>query len=673
MSIVEPPSPPLISTPDVVERQVKSRATRKVLHIINGEFYAGAERVQDLLALRLPECGYAVSFACVHPHRFAESRRSQEAPLFAVPMTNKFDLRPARVLAKLVRDEGYELIHTHTARSAMIGRMVSRLTGVPLVHHIHSPTARDSTHRWSNRANVWLERRTLPQAQALIAVSNSLARQARESGLAREKIVVVPNGVPAIGPLSTRSEPKQTWTIGCVALFRPRKGLEVLLDAMAQLVAQGFDLRLRAVGPFQSPEYQQEILAQVARLGLASRIDWRGFQEHVEQEFAAMDLFVLPSLFGEGMPMVVLEAMANGVPIVSTQVEGVPEVIRHGVDGLLAEPGSATSLATEIERLLTGEVDWSALRESAWERHAQHFSALAMAQNVARVYDAVLAGTPPVHADGTHGCHAAQLTGSIEPREFQVLGVNVTDLPFDDAIALLQSMLEAPAARSHVVNFVNAHTLNTACEVDGYREVLNRSDVVFGDGTGVRWAAKLQGIKLRANLNGTDLLPALFDALAGMNYRYFLLGSDRHTIERTVAVMQQRFPSWHCAGYYHGYLDDSTTREVLTEIERTEPHLLLVGMGNPKQELWIERHRGELNARVCCGVGGLLDYLAGKNIRAPLVFRRLGLEWLFVAFTQFRKFNRYLIGNPKFLYRIVKERFANGTTPKATVSNYSSP
>src|SRR5690606_9493400 len=103
-----------------------------------------------------------------------------------------------------------------------------------------------------------------------------------------------------------------------------------------------------------------------------------------------MDLFVLLSLFGEGLPMVVLEAMASGVPIVATEVEGVPEAIRPNQDGLLVPPHDAPRLAEAIERFIARDVDWNAFRVSALARQRERFSDQSMAAGVAEVYRAVL-------------------------------------------------------------------------------------------------------------------------------------------------------------------------------------------------------------------------------------------------------------------------------------------
>jgi glycosyltransferase involved in cell wall biosynthesis len=163
-----------------------------------------------------------------------------------------------------------------------------------------------------------------------------------------------------------------------------------LLDAIAQLHQRKFPIRLRAVGPFETSDYEVAIHRRAAELGVNQLIDWVGFTSDIESELEQMDLFVLPSLFGEGLPMVVLEAMAAGVPVVATRVEGVPEAIEDGVSGLIAEPSHAEDLARCIARMVCGEVDWFTIRRHALARHARHFSDRIMAARVAEVYRSLL-------------------------------------------------------------------------------------------------------------------------------------------------------------------------------------------------------------------------------------------------------------------------------------------
>jgi glycosyltransferase involved in cell wall biosynthesis len=386
-TLVDYPTLDLQATPTIAEST--SVATVRVLHIINGEHYSGAERVQDLLAGYLPECGYTVGFACVKPGRYPQARHFQSARLYEMPMRSRFDFACGRKLADLVRDEGYQLVHAHTPRSLMVGMQAARIARVPLVYHVHSPAGRDSTRRLQNQINMWLERRAGHRAAKLIAVSPSVRRYMLEQGFRASQVVCVPNGVPAIDAAPRRRTP-QSWTLGMAALFRPRKGVEVLLEALAAARLAGCDVRLRAIGPFESPEYEAEVRNHVDRLGIDEAIHWTGFVTDIPAELAQIDALVLPSLFGEGLPMVVLEAMAAAVPVIASRVEGVPEAVVDGENGLLVEPSDPAGLAAAIESLVRGQHDYVALSRAAQLRHAELFSADIMARNVANVYDAVL-------------------------------------------------------------------------------------------------------------------------------------------------------------------------------------------------------------------------------------------------------------------------------------------
>lgn len=374
---------------DAVDQRSKSSAI-KVLHIITGDLYAGAERVQELLADRLPEFGYQVSFVCLKNGAFQERLESGARESITIAMRSRLDLLGTVMkIAKRARATESRLIHTHTPRGALIGGLTSAITGLPMTHHIHSPAIRDTTNAWANRGNALVERLSLSRASALIPVSDSLAQYLANQGYPARRICPVPNGVAA-SDLCANYEPHHDLRVGMVALFRPRKGIEVLLQAMSLMIKQGQILRLQVIGGFENSDYEREMLALVKDLGLSEYVVWRGFQPDVLEELTSVDALVLPSLFGEGMPMVVLEAMSVGLPIVASAVEGVPEVVREGQEGLLVAPGDVAMLAAALQRLRDDREVARSMGDAARRRQRSMFSDIAMAQRVSDIYDRLL-------------------------------------------------------------------------------------------------------------------------------------------------------------------------------------------------------------------------------------------------------------------------------------------
>jgi len=376
---------------DAAELNLKSVATDtvKVLHLINGEHFSGAERVQDLLASALPEFGYEVGFVCLKPKKFPEVRTS-DTPLFNLDMKSKFDFGCYKRVVEITRELDYKILHAHTPRTLMIGSLAAKKLGCPLVYHVHSPVGRDSSRGIMNRLNTMMEKYSLRRVNRMICVSNSLMGYMKGLGHEIEKLRVVSNGVAPIESAQPRTASDDTWTIGTMALFRPRKGTEVLLDAMKILKDSGTKVKLRAVGPFETPEYEAEILQQVDRLQIGNMIEWTGFQTDVNKQLDCMDVFVLPSLYGEGLPMVVLEAMANAVPVVAADVEGIPEAVRDGVDGLIFQPANANDLADKLDLLIGDKERLMQMSHSSLQRQREKLSDTAMADGVSKIYDELL-------------------------------------------------------------------------------------------------------------------------------------------------------------------------------------------------------------------------------------------------------------------------------------------
>ena len=232
----------------------------------------------------------------------------------------------------------------------------------------------------------------------------------------------------------------------------------------------------------------------------------------------------------------------------------------------------------------------------------------------------------------------------------EVLGIRIHCLSTEEVLRRMFHLIAA--GEPHRIYIVNAATLNLAYDNSVYRAVLNQGDLVLNDGTGVRWAARKQGVRLPDNNVGTDLIPKLCAQGAQRGLRLFLLGGDAETVERAGQTLMQRFPGINIVGIHHGYFLPSEERAICNEIVRLEPDVTLVGLGNPLQELWIDRHLDSLKHGIVIGVGGLFDHLAANLRRAPRWMRHAGCEWVHILVQQPYKWRRYLLGNPLFLYRL---------------------
>ena len=247
-------------------------------------------------------------------------------------------------------------------------------------------------------------------------------------------------------------------------------------------------------------------------------------------------------------------------------------------------------------------------------------------------------------------------SGPASARLVEILGVHVANLHTIEAVAHMQKLMWAAAPHARAVYIVNAHTLNLACDDPTYRAVLNGGDTVFGDGTGIRWAARWQGKKMIDNLVGTDLLPFFFVNTMERGFRYFLIGAQPDVVERAAAHLTKTFPGLNVVGHQTGHYPENEHDSVIARINAARPDVLMVGMGNPIQERWIHDNRTRLtNVKLAVGVGGLFDHWGGVLTRAPRWVRRNGFEWVQLMLQQPHKWRRYLIGNPKFLVRVAQD------------------
>ncbi len=209
-----------------------------------------------------------------------------------------------------------------------------------------------------------------------------------------------------------------------------------------------------------------------------------------------------------------------------------------------------------------------------------------------------------------------------------------------------------------LVFFINAHCFNIAQKNTDYKNALNSCDVLLNDGIGIKIGALIKGINLKENMNGTDLVPKIMAWSRDKKIKVYLLGSEGDIAFKAKAQLEERFPGISIVGYRNGFFDFDDDQEILDDIIKKGTELLIVGMGVPRQEMWLIKNQDKLtNVKISIAAGAVLDFISGKVYRAPLWMQKAGIEWLFRLLQEpARLFKRYFIGIPVFFYYLLKSK-----------------
>ncbi len=208
-----------------------------------------------------------------------------------------------------------------------------------------------------------------------------------------------------------------------------------------------------------------------------------------------------------------------------------------------------------------------------------------------------------------------------------VLGVEFYPVTKAGAYNSLEWMLSRNDKITRVVVTANPIMVMTAQKDPQFMDILSRADLLVPDGVGILWAARKLGKRLPERVTGVDLSLYLLRRKPAL--RIYLLGGRPGVAEKARLNVQREIPGARICGTHHGYFGPAEEGTVVGSIRSAKADVVLVGMGSPRQEKFIWAHRKSLGAKLAIGVGGVLDILAGESKRAPEIFQRAGLEWLY--------------------------------------------
>jgi glycosyltransferase involved in cell wall biosynthesis len=375
----------------------KSAAVVKVCHVAMGDLWAGAE--VQLLALmkylvRLP--GFEWDVVLFNEGRLADELRKLPILLTIIPERDHSPSSVAHLLAKKFRQVSPNIVHTHKYKDSILASIVARCLRVPhVVRVVHGMPEPFKGLKNFKMAGYTLVDRFVTRwfVDKVVAVSFDL-----ETVLApiygTDRVTCIHNGIDleTVHVAAQRTVKRKEWqiddraiVIGTVGRLVPVKGQSILLESFRTLRNSKYNVKLLLVG---DGPLRGHLEAEVKRLSLEQEVLFAGHQEQSYDFINMMDIFVLPSLH-EGIPMVLLEALALKKPVIASRVGGIPEVVSHGTSGILVKPANPDELATGLKRLVEDHEKAQQLGNAGRCRVEQEFDASLMAARTAAVYQSL--------------------------------------------------------------------------------------------------------------------------------------------------------------------------------------------------------------------------------------------------------------------------------------------
>lgn len=319
----------------------------RTLHINEQRAWRGGEQQVAYLVNGLSALGYETHLACNKSGPFPEPGRvSPTVKLHTVPLRNEIDIHSAWNLARIVKRHDIDIIHAHTAHTHTLACLARSISGRPKVL---------VSRRVINRPrSTGINRYKYRWPDGYIAISECIAEVMVDAGIDRTKIPVIYDAIDPsrfnVDAISRHSLeiPEGVPLLGMVGALASIKGHSTVLRAMPVLADRfpGLQLLIAGEGPLRN-----ELESLAAELGIEAQIHFLGFRNDIPEILKALDVFVMPSE-QEGLGTSILDAMAAGVPVVASNVGGIPELVRHLESGLLAESGNSNQFAEYVSTIL---------------------------------------------------------------------------------------------------------------------------------------------------------------------------------------------------------------------------------------------------------------------------------------------------------------------------------
>ncbi|MBN2571300.1 MAG: WecB/TagA/CpsF family glycosyltransferase [Ignavibacteriales bacterium] len=239
--------------------------------------------------------------------------------------------------------------------------------------------------------------------------------------------------------------------------------------------------------------------------------------------------------------------------------------------------------------------------------------------------------------------------------KIEILGLKINRINYEDYLNQINTAINEN--EKLIIMYANANTLNIIQKHNNLKCIYEVADIIQPDGTGLYLASifLFKENKLPIRFLGSDFfIQYLIPEILKRKWSIFFLGDK----DETLSKVKEKYPDMNIVGVKNGF--DYKNEEIIDSINSSKPDILLIGLGTPKQEIFIYQNYKNINAKVILPVGDGIKVFAGTKVRGPKFIQKIGLEWLVRTFYSPKKyFKRYFFGNPIFIFRILKQKFSN--------------
>lgn len=234
----------------------------------------------------------------------------------------------------------------------------------------------------------------------------------------------------------------------------------------------------------------------------------------------------------------------------------------------------------------------------------------------------------------------------------EILGVRIDKVNMDEATKIAEKYLRED--KLHMVFTPNPEMIVNANQDEEFKTILNSSSLNIPDGNGIVWASKKMKDPLEERVAGFDFIHRLFELGKDKNINFYFLGSKPGVAEKAKENLKNIYEYINVVGTQDGYFKEADEEKIVDDINQKQTDILLVALGSPKQEKFIYKYKDRLNCKIAIGVGGCFDVISGEVKRAPNIFIKMKLEWLYRGLSDFKRMKR-LIAIPKFMLKVKRE------------------